>query len=405
MKLKIPLILILSSVLLFSFFFSFNLKKNNNELVFWTLQLGSFDFYIKNIIAEFEHTHPNVKIKWVDVPYSEGEKRTLAALLSDNPPDLINLTPDFSVLAAQKNALMEIPKNVMSDFPASLHKSLSYNGKFFAIPFYATSAITFANSDLMKKYGIESIPKTYDELYNIAVKHNLNGVFIDMPTVNENDTFVKILNKNNINIYDNISSPQSVKIFEMYKDLYLKNLIPKESITQGHREALEKYISGQIIFLQAGANFLNIIKENAPDIFDKTVLSNQITGTSGLYDFSVMNLIIPLKAKHKKDALDFAVFLTNKYNQIQFAKLISILPVNSMALQDDFFKKFDSKEDIARNLSSSQLMNTINPIENKRCKKNIILLINNSLVEILTGKDTTDNIINNLNNKIKEIQE
>lgn len=41
-------------------------------------------------------------IKWVDVPFSEGEKRTLAAVMTDNPPDLINLNPDFSALLAQK---------------------------------------------------------------------------------------------------------------------------------------------------------------------------------------------------------------------------------------------------------------------------------------------------------------
>ena len=88
-------------------------KSNENELVFWTLQMGTFDKYITGIIDEFEAQNPDIKLKWVDVPYSEGEKRTLAALLSDNPPDLINLTPDFSAMAAQKNTLFEIPKSVI----------------------------------------------------------------------------------------------------------------------------------------------------------------------------------------------------------------------------------------------------------------------------------------------------
>ena len=45
------------------------------------------------IIRTYENNHPNIQIKWVDVPFSEGEKRTLAAVMTDNPPDLINLKP------------------------------------------------------------------------------------------------------------------------------------------------------------------------------------------------------------------------------------------------------------------------------------------------------------------------
>ena len=72
-------------------------KSNSaQDIVFWTLQMGDFSEYMNGIISEFEKDNPNIKIKWIDVPFSEGEKRTLASVLSDNPPDLINATPDFS---------------------------------------------------------------------------------------------------------------------------------------------------------------------------------------------------------------------------------------------------------------------------------------------------------------------
>ena len=64
--------------------------------------MGGFSDYINNIISEYETSHPNIKIKWIDVPFSEGEKRTLASILSNNPPDLVNLNPDFSSILAQK---------------------------------------------------------------------------------------------------------------------------------------------------------------------------------------------------------------------------------------------------------------------------------------------------------------
>ena len=388
-------------------FFGFKSQKpQNDELVFWTLQLGTFDKYINGIIKEFENDNPNIKIKWVDVPYSEGEKRTLASLLTDNPPDLINLTPDFSAMVAQKNALFEIPKECMTQYPKAMYPSLSYDGKFFAIPFYLTSAITFVNSDLAKKSGISKYPKTYEEMFSYAenVKKS-TGYFVEMPTVNENDTFLKILNKYGITPDNDINSKMAYSIFERYKNLYQNNLIPKESLTQSHREALEKYMSGQIVFLQAGANFLNIVKENAPTIYEQTDLMPQIVGNNGKYDFSLMNLIIPSKAKHKNEALKFALFLTNKKNQLEFAKLTSVLPVNNDALADNYFKKSTTKEELARKISAEQIQNIGEGVKNSRNKKNIILLTNTALAEIMSGKKETSQTLTELNKKINYIKE
>jgi putative chitobiose transport system substrate-binding protein len=117
-----------------TFFFFKKPVEKNNEVVFWTLQMSDFAPYIKGVISEFEAQNPNVKIKWVDVPFSEGEKRTLASVLSDNPPDLVNLNPDFSATLAHKGALYEIPQNKLEQFNSSILKSLEYNNKIYSLP-------------------------------------------------------------------------------------------------------------------------------------------------------------------------------------------------------------------------------------------------------------------------------
>ena len=226
-----------------------------------------------------------------------------------------------------------------------------------------------------------------------------------MPTINENDTLLKILNKYEITPDSGMQSTEAIRIFKRYKNLYQNNLIPKESLTQSHREALEKYMSGQIVFLQAGANFLNIVKENAPTIYETTSLTPQIVGSTGKYDFSLMNLIIPSKAKHKEAALKFAVFLTNKNNQLEFAKLTSVLPVNNEALADSYFKKSSTKEELARKISAEQIQNIGEGVKNSRNKKNIILLTNTALAEIMSGKADVEPTLVELNKKIDEFKE
>ena len=113
------------------------------HVVVWTLQMGDFAEYMNGVILEYEKKNPDIDIEWVDVPFSEGEKRTLAAVLGNNPPDLINLNPDFSALLAQRGALEKIPEEKMTGYNQQIIDSLKYNGVLYSIPWYATSSVTF----------------------------------------------------------------------------------------------------------------------------------------------------------------------------------------------------------------------------------------------------------------------
>lgn len=381
---------------------------DKNEVVFWTLQMGDFAPYMNGIIENFEKQNPTIKIKWVDIPFSEGEKRTLAAILSDNPPDLINLNPDFSAILAQKGALAKIDESKTGQFNQEIINSLKYKGQLYALPWYATSAITIYNKKLLREAGYTSAPDTYRQLGEMApIIKQKTGVYAFMPTITENDTMLKILNKYGINSWGNINSEKAGYIFDYYKELYEKDLIPKETITQTQREALEKYMSGQIVFFQSGANFLNMIKENSPSIYKDTDVAPQITGSLGQNDFSLMNLVIPLKSTKKETALKFALFLTNEQNQLELAKLTNILATNKETLNSEFYTKYDRNDLLAkaRTISAKQL-NKIQPVlRQSKGQKEINLLINTAVQEILLNKADIQSILNDVSKKWKMLEE
>ena len=369
--------------------------------------MADFAPYINGVITEFETQNPDIKIKWIDVPFSEGEKRTLASVLSDTPPDLVNLNPDFSATLAHKGALYEIPKEKTTQFTQSILDSLTYNGKIYSIPWYATSAITIYNKELLNKSGVK-IPLTYDDLEKLApTVKTKTGAYIMLPNITENDTMLKILNKYNLANSDKINSPKAVEVFTIFKNLYDRNLIPKETVTITLQESLEKYISGNIVLIGAGANFLNMIKENAPSTYQKTDVAAQITGDFGQNDFSLMNFVIPLKAKHKDEALKFALFLTNEQNQLELAKLTNILAVNKETLNNEFYTKYENGDIIAkaRVISASQL-NKIQPVyKTQKGQKEINNIINQAVQEILTGKTDVQSALNKAAKNWKKIEE
>ena len=375
-------------------FFAFKPKLQNNEVVFWTLQMSDFAPYMNEVISNFEKENPQIKIKWVDVPFSEGEKRTLASVLSDNPPDLVNLNPDFSSTLANKGALWEIDEESTKQFNQEIINSTKTNGKIYSIPWYATSAVTIYNKKLLS-----SVPKTYEQMADLAPAIRSKNAYITLPNITENDTMLKILNK----------YPQRQKqyVFTLFKELYSKDLIPKETVTMTLQEALEKYMSGNIALISAGANFLNMIKENAPQIYNQTDVAPQLTGSIGQNDFSLMNFVIPLRAKHKEDALKFALFLTNEENQLKLAKQTNILAVNKKALNNEFYTKYDENDLMskARVISAKQLNKLQPTFKTQKNQKEINNLVNAATQSILLNKDTTENILNNLNKELKAIGE
>ncbi len=381
-------------------------NKPENDVVFWTLQMNDFAPYITGVISEFEKENPEIKIKWIDVPFSEGEKRTLASVLSDNPPDLINLNPDFTALLAQRGALYEIEEQYTKQYNQEITDALKYNGKLYSLPWYATSAVTIYNKELAAKAGVK-LPETYEDLADIApAVGQKTGAYIMLPNITENDTMLKILNKYGVTS-QNINSNKSVQIFDYFKKLYEKDLIPKESITQTHREALEKYMAEKIVFFQAGANFLNMIKENAPSTYAKTDVAPQVTGELGQNDFSLMNFVIPARAKHKEEALKFALFLTNDKNQLELAKLTNVLAVNQKTLNDEFYTKYD-KNDLtakARVISAKQLYKITPVMVTERNQKEINTIVNTAVQQILLNKNTTKKILDDVSNKIKLMEE
>ncbi len=387
-------------VILFCGVFAFRTfaPKDSNEVVFWTLQMSDFSDYMNGVISDFEKENPNIKIKWIDVPFSEGEKRTLASVLSDNPPDLINLNPDFSATLAQKGALYEIPEENAEQYNQAIINSLKYNGKLYSLPWYATSAVTIYNKDLINKAGVK-VPLTYEEIVKIAPQiKSKTGTYVFLPNITENDTMLKILNKYGINSSETISSEKSEYVFEMFKDLYSKNLIPKETITQTHREALEKYMSENIVLFQAGANFLNMIKENAPSTYSHTDVAPQIVGELGQNDFSLMNFVIPERAKHKSDALKFALYLTNNKNQLELAKLTNVIAVNKETLNNDFYTTYSDNDLMAKaRVISAKQLNHVEPVlKSSRNQKDINNLINTAVQNILLNKGNTKQLLEKL---------
>ncbi len=376
---------------------------NRIEIEFWTLQMDSFAGVLKPMFAEYERKHPGVHIKWVDVPFSEGEKRTLTAMMSPEVPDVINLNPDFSAVLASRRALVDLnraaPDAVRKSYlpvawqAATLHTTQGEDVAF-GLPWYITSSVTLYNQKILSRAGYAQPPQRFDELVAFArtVKEK-TGAYGLMPAIAESGNFLKELKKLGVPLYDEngrakFATSMAIEHLRRYVEMYQAGTIPAETVTEGHRNATNRFQSETLGMLLVGPNFLKIIQENAPATFKNTGVAPQFPPQAPYKDFSMMVLVVPRKSAHPKEAVDFAAFMTNAQNQLALAKAAPVLPSVSQALQNPYFSRVPAGDKLAlgRRISAAQLLQATQAYQIRPGQNAINEVINYYVQLALLGK-------------------
>ncbi|KKD39949.1 ABC transporter substrate-binding protein [Limnoraphis robusta] len=359
-----------------------NASDNRQEVEFWTMQLQpQFTDYFNQLIANFEAANPELKIRWVDVPWSAMESRILASVSAKTAPDVVNLNPDFAALLAGRNAWLnlneQVPEEVRSQYLPNILKANSIERckenncrlENYGVPWYLTTQITIYNQELFQKAGLKTAPTTYTELAEFAqtIKEKTGKYALFVSFVPEDSSQVlQSLVQMGVQLVDEqrkaaFNSPEGKAAFQYWVDLYQNNLLPQEVLTQGHRRAIELYQAGEIAILISGPQFFKAIAENAPTIAKVSTPAPQITGETGKKSVAVMNLVIPRETPNPENALKFALFVTNSTNQLAFAKVANVLPSTVEALKDSHFRPVqgrNTQEDQARIISAKQIDET-----------------------------------------------
>ncbi|MBF2033922.1 MAG: sugar ABC transporter substrate-binding protein [Leptolyngbyaceae cyanobacterium T60_A2020_046] len=341
------------------------------EVEFWTMQLQpDFTDYFNTLIVEFEAENPDIKVRWVDVPWSDMQSKILTAVSAGTAPDVVNLNPDFASQLASRNVWMALDDRISAEDKATylpkIWNASTLDGKSFGIPWYLTTRITLYNQSLFEQAGVTTPPATYEDLAIAARKiKDATGkyaFFISFVPEDAADVLQSFVQMGVSLVDENgnaaFNTPAGQAAFQYWTDLYQQELLPREVLTQGHRRAVELYQAGETAILASGAEFLSTIEKNAPDVAAATASAPQITGDTGKKNVAVMNLVVPQSTDVPDAALKFALYVTNDANQLSFAKAANVLPSTVSALADTYFAEPPadaSPVSLARSVSAGQM--------------------------------------------------
>ncbi|MGW6845868.1 ABC transporter substrate-binding protein [Streptomyces sp. NPDC054958] len=342
-------------------------------ITFRTLQLKpTFTAYVQGVIDAFEKRYPEVKVTWEDVPGDGYNEKLVADAQAGALPDVVNLSTDSFQLLGDRGMLADVAAldgASAEEYVPGAWDQFKLPGKgdsVYAYPWYVTPEILTYNRELFEKAGLDpaapptGVEQFFDYAERIAASSGGRySAFMADPKGRLPGDWQKM----GIPLLDEkrerftFDTDKAVRWVERMKDLYAKGAMPKESLLTSD-DINQLYGSGKIVFGPGSPGFVKDIKKNAPQIYAKTQVAGAVTGELGHIGIYAQSLGIKKDTKHVDAAAEFARWVTNGPNQVEFSRKATIYPSNAQGLADPFFSdKGDGTdaETLARAVGAEQL--------------------------------------------------
>ncbi|MDN3920327.1 ABC transporter substrate-binding protein [Roseateles violae] len=326
------------------------------RLEFWTMQLSPhLDAYVNELIAGFQARHPGVTVKWVDLPWAETERKLLSAIAAGGSPDVVNLNPQFSAKLAEFGALADpeqyLGADERADYLPAAWNANRLDGRCFALPWYLSTNLTLVNQRLL---GGADIPASHQQLLAAApVIKRGSGAFAYFPALDGSSPLETL-----VAMGAELLSPggcgagfinvEGQRVFDFYRRLYAEGLTPRNVVSEGHRKAVEMFLSGQVAVVSSGMQFLSYIRNANRDVYREIEAAPQLHAPGRKPGIAAMNLVVPEASPNKELAFRFARFVTAPLQQLEFARRVPILPSTRASYADPLFAAPDSSDLLGR---------------------------------------------------------
>jgi multiple sugar transport system substrate-binding protein len=331
-------------------------KSSVTVIDFWAM--GAEGEYVQKLVPAFEKLNPGIKVNVQMVPWTAAQEKLITAFASNNLPDAFQLgntwIPQFSAIGAiaKLDGLIETSKIVIKEnYFDGIWETNVLNGYVYGVPWYIDTRLLYYRSDILKKVGYETPPKTWDELFDVSKK--IKALFgkeekypIYLPT-NEFAPFVILGLQNNASIlkdndsYGNFSQKEFVDAFKYAMSFYTHNLTPLgiSQVTNIYQAFRDEYI---VMYISGPWNIKEFQKWMSGELADSwstAPLPSPNNNYPGVSLAGGASLVVSKNSPHKKAAWKFIEYLSEKETQLEFYNLSSDLPAIKSVWDEPLFKE------------------------------------------------------------------
>jgi N,N'-diacetylchitobiose transport system substrate-binding protein len=319
----------------------------NKTLTVWLMSGSAPDAVVSGLNAEFTAAHPGVKVSYQKQVWDGILDKLTTALASNNPPDVIELGNTQAANFTSKGALADLTSKVTdlggSTWLTGLKDSGAWDGKQYAVPFYAGDRVVIYRTDLFKQAGITSPPTSIDQWIadgkKLAAASKSNSKFVPLYLPGQNWYFLlSLIHDQGGDVAANdggtwkgtVNSPQAQAGIALYQKLFQQLSTPSiagtDEATPQQGEVMGKGNVGMIV---GNLWEIGVVTQAGPKLKDKIgvfPIPSATAGKTAPVFLGGSDLAIPAGSKNQDLAYDYIKRLTSEKYQDRLAKENGAIP-------------------------------------------------------------------------------
>ncbi|MFH8465871.1 extracellular solute-binding protein [Streptomyces sp. NPDC017991] len=301
----------------------------------------------KALVKEFEKANPDIKVKYVNVPFDQAQNKFDTAAGSKGAPDILRSEVGWTPAFAKKGFFLPLDgTEALADqdkFQASLIEQAKYEGKTYGVPLVTDTLALVYNKKLFAKAGIDAAPTTWADLKTdagtVKKKTGVDGYwgstqayyaqsFLHGEGTDTVDADAKKIT---------VNSPAAVKGYETWQGLFDgKGLHKADTTADAYAHIQDAFVNGKVAsIIQGPWEITNFYKGSAFKDKGNLGIAAVPAGSSGKAGAPTgghnLSVYAGSDKAHQKASLTFLKFMTSAKSQETIALKNSTLPTREDA--------------------------------------------------------------------------
>lgn len=312
----------------------------------------------QKLVNKFNQTHTTIKVESV---YAEGLPKVLTAVVGNVPPDILTFYPQVTGQFVELGAIQPLDKwleksPVKSEVFPSLFEELRLNSQTWSIPLYTSNMGIFYRPDLFKAAGITELPKTWEELRQVAKKLTIDrngdkrpeqyGMLLPLGKGEWTvfSWFPFLLGAGGEIVKDNqpdLMNKGAIAALQFWQDLMKDGSAKLSAPERGYEE--DNFIAGKVA-MQITGPWTYIMKSDVDfDVFPipREVEQATVTGTGNMF-------VMKTTPEREQAAFKFLEYVLSEEFQTEWCIGTGFLPVNIKSAQSQAFQEFVSQKPVLK---------------------------------------------------------
>lgn len=312
--------------------------------------LGREGEVVQALMPEFERTHPGIRIRVQQIPWTAAHEKLLTAFVGDATPDVAQIgntwIPEFFALGAVARLDSLVAGSAVvhaADYFPGIWSTNVLDGGLYGVPWYVDTRVLFYRKDLLARAGYATPPTSWTEwraaMDAVKVREGPHRYAIFLPTNEWVQPVVLGLQAGSPILRDGgrygaFREPDFRRAFAFYLELFRSGLAPRMS-NNDIGNPYQEFSRGLFAMWITGPWNIGEFHRRLPpalqDQWGTAPLPGPDGPASGVSLAGGSSLALFRSSRHPAEAWQVIEFLSDPVQQLRFYELTGDLPARTDA--------------------------------------------------------------------------